>query len=274
MTPDPLPTYFLSHGGGPWSFVDEPRRKNYINLERFLTDMRPALQTSVRAVLMISGHWEERGFAISSAAEPGMVFDYSGFPEYLYHIRYAAPGSPDIAARVHDLLAAGGISAWLDGERGYDHGTFSLMKVLAPHEDVPIVQLSLDAGMAPALHVQVGRLLAPLRREGVLIIGSGFSYHNFAIRDARATAMSQQFDAWLQKVLVHSTPAERTSSLIRWEEAPCARGAHPREEHLIPLMVAVGAAEDEPGACVYHETAFLQLVTASSFRFGQARMAA
>ena len=274
MTTEQLPTYFLSHGGGPWSYVDEPRRKNYDHLERFLTNMRPELQPPVRAVLIISGHWEERGFAISSAAAPGMVFDYYGFPEYLYRIRYAAPGSPEVAARVRELLDAGGIPARLDGERGYDHGTFSLMKVLAPHEDVPIVQLSLDTGMDPALHLQVGRLLAPLRREGVLIIGSGFSYHNFAIRNAQAMVISQQFDAWLQKVLVHSAPAERTEGLIRWEEAPCARAAHPREEHLIPLIVAVGAAEDEPGACVYHETAFLQLVTASSFRFGAARATA
>jgi aromatic ring-opening dioxygenase catalytic subunit (LigB family) len=273
MSPDQLPTYFLSHGGGPWSFVEEPRRKNYANLEQSLVDLRPEVQSPVRAVLIISGHWEEPGFAISSAAQPGMVFDYSGFPEYLYHIRYAAPGSPDVAARVRDLLAAGGIPARLDGERGYDHGTFSLMKVLAPRENVPIVQLSLDVGMDPALHLQVGRLLAPLRREGVLIIGSGFSYHNFAIRDARATEISRHFDAWLQDVLVDSAPAERTERLTRLEEAPYARRAHQREEHLIPLMVAVGAAEEEPGACVYHETGFLQLVTASSFRFGKRRTA-
>jgi aromatic ring-opening dioxygenase catalytic subunit (LigB family) len=269
MNTDPLPTYFLSHGGGPWSFVDEPRRKNYVNLERFLTALRPELQSPVRAVLIISGHWEERGFAVSSAAKPGMVFDYSGFPEYLYHISYAAPGLPELAVRVHGLLAAGGMPTRLDGERGYDHGTFSLMKVLAPDENVPIVQLSLDVSMDPALHLQIGRLLAPLRSEGVLIIGSGFSYHNFAIRDARAGVISEHFDAWLQQVLVKSDPAERTAQLVRWEDAPYARDAHAREEHLIPLMVAVGAAEEEPGACVYHEKGFLQLVTASSFRFGR-----
>jgi aromatic ring-opening dioxygenase catalytic subunit (LigB family) len=268
MSIDQLPTYFLSHGGGPWSFVEEPRRQNYANLEQSLIALRPELQSPVRAVLIISGHWEERGFAISSAAKPGMLFDYGGFPEYLYRISYAAPGSPEVAARVRDLLAAGGMPVRLDGERGYDHGTFSLMKVLAPNENVPIVQLSLDVGMDPAVHLQVGRLLAPLRREGVLIIGSGFSYHNFAIRDARAAPISQHFDAWLQHVLVASEPAERTEQLIRWEDAPYARDAHAREDHLIPLMVAVGAAEDEPGACVYHETAFMQFVTASSFRFG------
>ena len=266
MSIDLLPTYFLSHGGGPWSFVEEPRRANYVNLERFLIELRPELRSPVRTVLIISGHWEERGFAISSSAKPGMVFDYSGFPEYLYHISYAAPGSPEIAERVRDLLAAGGVPARLDSERGYDHGTFSLMKVLAPGENVPIVQLSLDVGMDPALHLQVGRLLAPLRQEGVVIIGSGFSYHNF--RGARPGVVSQQFDAWLQHVLVQAKPAERTKQLIRWEDAPCARDAHAREDHLIPLMVAVGAAEEEPGACVYHEKAFLQMITASSFRFG------
>ena len=271
MSNEQLPTYFLSHGGGPWPYVEDPTRKNYLNLERFLVELRPELRSPLRAVLIISGHWEERGFAISAAAKPGMVFDYFGFPEYLYRIRYAAPGSPEVAGRVCDLLAAGGMPARLDRERGFDHGTFSLMKVLAPEENVPIVQLSLDVGMDPALHLHVGRLLAPLRQEGVLILGSGFSYHNFAIRDARATSISGHFDAWLQHVLVQSEPAERSEQLIRWEEAPSARLAHPREEHLIPLMVAVGAAEDEPGACIYHETAFLQLVTASSFRFGKPR---
>jgi aromatic ring-opening dioxygenase catalytic subunit (LigB family) len=271
MNTEKFPTYFLSHGGGPWSFVTEPRRQNHIKLEQFLVDLRPELQQPIKAVLMVSGHWEEHGFAVSSSAQPGMVFDYGGFPDYLYQIRYAAPGSPAIAGRVRDLLQSGGIPARLDAERGFDHGTFSLMKVLAPHEDVPVVQLSLDAAMSPALHLQVGRLLAPLREEGVLIIGSGFSFHNF--RDPRPTETSARFDAWLQEVLVDSMPVTRTEQLLQWENAPHARRAHAREEHLIPLMVAVGAAEEESGACVYHDTNFLQLITASSFRFGKPRTA-
>jgi aromatic ring-opening dioxygenase catalytic subunit (LigB family) len=263
-----LPTYFLSHGGGPWSYMDGPGRQSYAELERSLVAMRPELKSRVRAILMISGHWEEMGFAISSAARPEMLYDYGGFPDYLYRIRYAAPGSPALAARVQGLLAAGNISARLDDQRGFDHGTFSIMHVLAPEEDLPIVQLSMDSRMDPALHLQVGRLLAPLRTEGVLIVGSGFSFHNFFIREARAGDSSATFDDWLQHALINAKPAERTQLLIRWEGAPFARAAHPHEDHLIPLMVAVGAAEEEQAQCTYHQTDFWNHHTVSSFRFG------
>ncbi|MEA3182275.1 MAG: hypothetical protein QOI59_5798 [Gammaproteobacteria bacterium] len=268
MSGDRLPTYFLSHGGGPWSYMDGPGRQGYAKLEQSLVDMRPELKSRVQAILMISGHWEEIGFAISSADQPGMVYDYGGFPDYLYRIRYAAPGSPSLAARIRDLLTAGNVSARLDDQRGFDHGTFSVMHVLAPEEDMPIVQLSMDSRMDPALHLQVGRLLAPLRDEGVLIVGSGFSFHNFFIREARAGESSKGFDAWLQDVLVCSKPAERTQQLIRWQKAPFARAAHPHEDHLIPLMVAAGAAEQEPGECNFHQTDFWNHHTVSSFRFG------
>nr|AIH15812.1 bll6462 protein [Ochrobactrum sp. SJY1] len=200
-----------------------------------------------------------------------MVYDYHGFPELLYHITYKAPGSPDLANRVQRLLRARAIEAALDPTRGYDHGTFSIMKPLYPDEDVPVVQLSLDAGYDPALHINVGRALAPLRDEGVLIIGSGLSYHNLsAMRGTWGYEPSRRFDAWLQETLVNSPSDKRTERLIEWELAPAARAAHPREDHLIPLMVVVGAAEDEPGATTYHQKDFGGGLTASSFRFGHA----
>jgi aromatic ring-opening dioxygenase catalytic subunit (LigB family) len=161
-------------------------RRNFDRLEQSLTEMRAELGNAPKAVLVISGHWEGEGFAISSGAKPGMVYDYSGFAEYLYHITYGAPGSPELARRVQELLRTGGIEAQLDPTRGFDHGTFSIMKPLYPEEDLPLVQLSLDAGYDPALHLAVGRALAPLRDEGVLIIGSGLSYHN--LQEIRALA--------------------------------------------------------------------------------------
>lgn len=264
-----LPTYFVSHGGGPWPYITDGFRRNFDKLEQSLVEMRAELGNMPKAVLMISGHWEEQGFAISSGVRPGMVYDYHGFPEYLYHIKYGAPGSPGLARRVQDLLQARGIDAKLDPTRGFDHGTFSIMKPLYPDEDIPLVQLSLDIGYDPALHLEVGRALAPLRDEGVLIIGSGLSYHN--LREMRGTSghePSRQFDAWLQQTLVHSSPYDRAERLLEWEQAPCARAAHPREDHLIPLMVVVGAARDEPGAVTYHQTDFAGGLTASSFRFG------
>ena len=263
-----LPTYFISHGGGPWPWMDGDFRRNFDQLERSIVAMRGELSDAPKSVLVISGHWEEAGFAISSGAHPGMVYDYFGFPEYLYRIRYAAPGSPDLARRVQALLSQGGVDARLDPCRGFDHGTFSIMKPLYPGEDIPIVQLSLNKNLDPALHLKVGRLLAPLRDEGVLILGSGLSYHNLRQFDARAAEPSRRFDEWLQETLVTASPTERSQRLISWADAPMARAAHPREDHLIPLMAAVGAAEDEPGETTYHQDDLMGGITASSFRFG------
>jgi aromatic ring-opening dioxygenase catalytic subunit (LigB family) len=270
MTNTTLPTYFISHGGGPWPWMDGDFRRNFDRLEASIVAMRHELGDAPKAVLVISGHWEEPGFAISSAERPGMVYDYFGFPDYLYRIEYRAPGSPDLAARVQRLLNANGIDARLDAARGFDHGTFSIMKPMYPDEDIPVVQLSLDRSLDPKLHLEVGRLLRPLRDEGVLIIGSGLSYHN--LREMRGNAgvePSRRFDVWLQETLIHSPPEERTARLIDWEQAPLARAAHPREDHLIPLMAAVGAAEDEAGVATYHQPDLFGGITASSFRFGE-----
>lgn len=264
-----LPTYFLSHGGGPWPYMTGEFRRNFDKLEQSLVEMRAELSDAPKAVLMISGHWEESGLAISSGDRPGMVYDYYGFPEYLYHIHYNAPGSPALAQRVQDILRTNDIEARLDSTRGFDHGTFSLMKPLYPEEDMPLVQLSLDVSFDPALHLTIGRALAPLRDEGVLIIGSGLSYHNLqAMRGSSGYEPSRVFDTWLQQTLIHSSSEERAKQLIGWEQAPFARAAHPREDHLIPLMVAVGAANDEPGAITYHQSDSMGGITASSFRFG------
>lgn len=264
-----LPTYFISHGGGPWPYMTGEFRRNFDKLEHSLMEMRAELDNAPKAILVISGHWEEKGFAISSSAKPGMVYDYFGFPEYLYHITYDAPGSPELARRVQALLRAGNIGAQLDPSRGFDHGTFSIMKPLYPEEELPIVQLSLDAGFDPALHLAVGRALAPLRDQGVLIIGSGLSYHNLReMRGSRGHEPSRRFNDWLTHTLVHTSPDKRAERLLAWDQAPFARSAHPREDHLIPLMVVVGAAENEPGTVTYHQSDFAGGLTASSFRFG------
>lgn len=266
-----LPTYFISHGGGPWPWLDGPFRATFDKLEQSLFAIRRELAEAPRAVLVVTGHWEEDGFAVSSGESPGMVYDYYGFPEHTYHIRYAAPGSPALAARVAQLLEGGGVPVRLDPERGYDHGTFSLMKPLYPEEQMPLVQLSIDRRYDPARHLEIGKLLAPLRDEGVLIIGSGLTYHN--LREMRGTGgqvPSRLFDDWLQHALVGSSPAEREQQLLVWEKAPMARAAHPQEDHLVPLMVAVGAAWDEPAETVYYQNDLMGVITASSFRFGTA----
>ena len=263
-----LPTYFLSHGGGPWPYMKEELGGRFDKLEASLIELRHELGDRPRAVLMVSGHWETPEFAVSSATRPSMVYDYHGFPEHTYRIKYGAPGSPELAARVQALLQDGGLVCLSDDSRGFDHGTFSLMKPLYPDADMPVVQLSLKADLDPQTHVRAGKLLAPLRDDGVVIIGSGLSYHNLRRFDAGAAEPSRAFDAWLQETLIGSPPEKRLERLIDWESAPSARAAHPREDHLLPLMAAVGAAAEEPAACIYHEDAFMGSITASSFRFG------
>jgi aromatic ring-opening dioxygenase catalytic subunit (LigB family) len=197
-----------------------------------------------------------------------MIYDYSGFPEHTYRIRYPAPGSPQTAVRVRGLIAAAGFAANLDAERGFDHGTFSPLAAIYPDADVPVLQLSLKNTYDPKAHIAVGRALAPLRDEGVLIVGSGLSYHNLREFGPQAAVASTAFDQWLDETLVRTSPAERLARLAAWDAAPAARKAHPREDHLIPLMVAVGAAGNDPGRRVYHEDNFMGGVAVSSFVFG------
>ena len=267
-----LPTYFISHGGGPWPYMPD-YRASLRGLEHSLQDIPRQIDTTPKAVLMISGHWEDRGFSVSSCTKPGMIYDYYGFPSHTYHVTYNAPGSPEIAQRVHDLIAAAGMPTRLDDQRGYDHGTFTPMVIIYPDAQIPVVQVSMQMGYDPMAHIALGRVLAPLRDEGILIIGSGLSYHNLRAMGPAAKAPSMAFDAWLQQTLVAATPQERVTQLCNWAKAPAARQSHPQEDHLIPLMVAVGAAENEAGVCYYHEDDVMGGMTVSSFRFGTAQNA-
>jgi len=263
-----LPTYFISHGGGPWPWMKDQTNGAYDALEASLNAMPSQIGTTPKAVLVISGHWEERNFSIMSSANPPMIYDYSGFPAHTYRVKYAAPGSPQTAERVRELIEAAGFPVQLDSKRGFDHGTFAPLSVIYPAADVPILQLSLKQGYDPEDHLALGRALAPLRDEGVLIVGSGLSYHNLRAFGAIARAPSAAFDHWLQETLVSASPAERVSRLLKWETAPSARVAHPQEDHLLPLMVVVGAAGDDKATLVYHEDSFFGGITVSSFMFG------
>ncbi len=267
--PNDLPTYFVSHGGGPWSFMDDDRRPLYARLEASLREMAPAGAARPSAVLCVSAHWEEPEFAVMAAERPPMVYDYYGFPDHTYRISYPAPGSPALAGRVQGLLREAGFAAELDRGRGFDHGTFTPLAVTYPEADMPIVQLSLRADLAPATHLAAGRALAPLRGENVLIVASGLSYHNLRMFGGpQAREVSAAFDGWLFETLAGCEPSEREQRLLAWEQAPAARAAHPREEHLIPLMVAVGAAEKEAATRVYYEQDFMGDMTVSGYRFG------
>jgi len=267
------PVYFLSHGGGPWPWLEGPFRRDFDWLEASLKALPGQLPEPPRAVLAVSGHWEEAEFTVSTAAQPGMVYDYYGFPEHTYHIRYPAPGSPALAERVLDLARQAGIAMKADPARGFDHGTFSMLQPIYPDAQVPVVSLSMKQGYDPAAHLALGRALAPLRAEGVLIIGSGLSYHNLRMFDARAAEPSAQFDAWLRHALIDLAPEDRARALEQWDAAPSARIAHPREDHQIPLMVAGGAAGSDPATCSYSQNDLRGGITASAYRFGEDRSA-
>jgi aromatic ring-opening dioxygenase catalytic subunit (LigB family) len=240
----------------------------YDRLETALQQMPQLVGAAPKAVLMVSAHWEAPEFTVMAHPNPPMIYDYFGFPDYTYHIQYAAPGAPQLAQQVLALLEDAGIAGRLDPLRGFDHGMYAPMAVIYPEADVPTLQLSLKRGLAPLEHLAVGRALAPLRDQGVLIVGSGLSYHNLRVFGPAAKDASAAFDAWLQHMLVATAPKQRTAALTDWEAAPAARQAHPREEHLLPLMVAVGAAEGEVATRVYHEDNFAGGVTVSSFMFG------
>ncbi len=236
-------------------------------LEASLARMPDEIGTRPKAVLMISGHWEAPDFAVMSSPAPPMVYDYSGFPTHTYQIKYAAPGAPDLAVRVKDLITAAGLPSHLDPARGFDHGTFAPMQIMYPAADMPLFQVSLKHGYDVSEHLALGRALAPLRNQGVLIVGSGLSYHNLRLFGAGAKAPSAAFDAWLTEAM-EAEPTRRVELLKAWQAAPSARVCHPQEDHLVPLFAAVGAAEGERATRVYHDANVFGGVTASSWRLG------
>ncbi len=263
-----MPTYFISHGGGPWPWMPE-RHTLYASLAAALADIPRQVGRSPRAILMVSAHWEATTFTVQGAAHPGMLYDYYGFPEHTYQVLYASPGSPQLAARTLQMIEAASLPAAIDRERGYDHGMFAPLAVMFPEADVPVVQLSLLDDLQPQAHVQLGRAIAALRDEDVLIVGSGLSYHNMqAFASGTGQAGSANFDAWLRDTMLRHEGQARTDRLLHWERAPSARDAHPREEHLIPLMVAVGAAEHERATCVHQEGGAPGRYAVSSYRLG------
>lgn len=261
-----LPTYFISHGGGPWPWLPNMRQM-LASLEVSLARMPAEIGTTPKAILMISGHWEEDDFAVMSSANPGMLYDYGGFPPETYKITYPAPGAPALAQRTADLIKAAGLPTHLDPQRGFDHGTFAPAYVMYPNAEIPIYQVSLQHSYDPAAHFALGRALSPLRDEDVLIVGSGLSYHNLRLFGPGAKAPSAAFDTWLSDTMA-LPGGQRTKALLDWDKAPSARICHPQEDHLVPLFAALGAAENEPATLVYHDKNVFGGVTASSYRMG------
>jgi aromatic ring-opening dioxygenase catalytic subunit (LigB family) len=231
----------------------------------WLRDLDRTLPAKPRALLVVSAHWEEPVPTVLTGATPPLYYDYYGFPAHTYQLQWPAPGSPDLAARVRELLGAAGIRSGEAENRGFDHGVFIPLKVSYPAALVPTVQLSLRAGLDPAEHLAIGRALAPLRDEGVLLVGSGMSYHNMrGFGMPQSLGHSERFDAWLAQT-VAAEPAMRDAALVDWEAAPSARPSHPREEHLLPLMVMAGAAGNDRGTQVFSDVVMSVVVSAVQF---------
>jgi len=265
-----LPVWYIPHGGGPCFFMDPPpgAPNAWKGMEAYLRGIAAAAGERPRAILVVSAHWRETRPTVTGAPAPSLIYDYRGFPPHTYQLKYPAPGDPARAAEIVRRLGEAGIDAGVDNARGLDHGVFIPLMLLYPEADIPVVELSLIDSLDPARHIAVGRALAPLRDEGVLIIASGMSFHNlqnFFGADPRALGVAEKFDAWLTGAAT-ADPAARAAALERWEEANGARFSHPYEDHLIPLMVAAGAAGDDRGVRDYADHVFGLPI--SGYRFG------
>ncbi len=261
------PAIFLPHGGGPCFFMDWTwgPADTWLPTQRFLAGLAATLPATPKALLVVSGHWEESAFTASAAEQPGLIFDYTGFPEHTYRLTWPAPGNPQLALRAADLLHQAGLPSAISPARGYDHGVFVPLKVAFPQAQIPVASLSLAASLDPELHLAAGRALAPLRDEGVLLVASGMSFHNLrGYFRPETTERARTFDAWLTRA-VESPAAERDTQLANWRQAPFAAYSHPREEHLIPLMVAAGAGGDAPGQRIFTDEPMGAAISAYRF---------
>ena len=253
------PSLFIPHGGGPCFFMDWTwgPAETWHATQHFLEGLATTLPARPKALLVISGHWEEPTLTVGAAAEPELIYDYSGFPAHTYQLKWPAPGNPALAGQVARLLSQAGLGSAFSLTRGYDHGVFVPLKVAFPDAEIPVVTLSLaltpNGQLDPAQHIAAGRALAPLRDEGLLIVGSGMSFHNLrAYLRPETSERAREFDTWLTHA-VESPAPDRDALLTSWRHGPFATFAHPREEHLIPLMVAAGAGGHAPGTRIFSD---------------------
>lgn len=248
----PHRTLFLSHGGGPLPLLGDAAHQSLLDAWRRMAAGLPRPS----AILVISAHWEMPAFTVTAAAQPPLLYDYYGFPEAAYRITYPCPGQPALAQAVQAALLRAGLPAQQDRQRGLDHGVFVPLKILYPDASIPCVQLSLHQSLDPAWHLAAGRALATVEHDGLLVVGSGFSFHNMrAFMEpigSEAATHNQAFEQWLVDTCCNPAldDAARTARLVQWADAPGARYCHPREEHLLPLHVCYGVAQNR---CTQHQ---------------------
>ncbi|QQG66870.1 DODA-type extradiol aromatic ring-opening family dioxygenase [Desulfobulbus oligotrophicus] len=235
---------FLSHGGGPLPLLGDDAHADMVACLKEIAAMiaRPSV------IIVVSAHWEAGNATVTSGVNPGLIYDYSGFPPESYEITYPCPGSPRLASSITRQLETAGINVMADSTRGFDHGLFVPLKIMYPEADIPCVQLSLIKSFDPLAHIKLGRALQGLSDPSILLIGSGFSFHNMRAFFTPATVDSKNanksFEHWLVDTCSNKniSEEERIKRLVNWEAAPSARYCHPREEHLLPLLVCYGFA--------------------------------
>lgn len=244
---------YFSHGGGPLPILGDASHQAMLEFMRQL----PSQLTKPEVILVVSAHWEENEATVMGAKKPAMFHDYYGFPSEAYEITYPAPGSPEFAKRIVRTLEMNDIPARIDPQRGFDHGLFIPLKMMYPAADIPALQLSLIRGLDPGAHIALGKALRDLKEENILVIGSGFSFHNmraFAWEgNGKPDPANDLFQNWLiEACTAPISQSEREKRLIEWEQAPSARYCHPREEHLLPLHICLGLA-NKPARLVFDD---------------------
>lgn len=260
-----LPTFFIPHGGGPCFFMDWNPPHEWNRMRNFLKNFISNLEKKPEKIVIISAHWEEEKIKVTSNQRPQLIYDYFNFPKHTYELTWKAKGCPTLALRIKGLLEKSKIECVYDHERGFDHGVFIPLKLALPDADLPTVALSLNQNLDPYHHLMIGSALKFLRNEGVLIIGSGMSFHNLdTMLSGVESVESRIFDDWLTKS-IEEDPIKRQQFLKNWKLAPHALMAHPREEHLTPLFIASGAAENEKGKKIFGDKVLGAYVSAYQF---------
>jgi len=244
---------YFSHGGGPLPILGDAGHRSMVQFMEAL----PAKLRKPEAILVISAHWEAREVTLTGGEAPPLLYDYYGFPDEAYEITYPAPGNPELAELVAGLLQKNGISSRIDKNRGFDHGMFIPLKLMYPGADIPTLQMSLLHNLDPASHLRAGRALRPLLERDILVIGSGFSFHNMGAFSWHGRAApdpeNDAFQNWLIDCCTGTlSESEREARLAAWEKAPHARYCHPREEHLLPLHVCAGMA-NRPARVIFDD---------------------
>lgn len=245
-----FPAVFLNHGGGPLPLLDDAAHRNLVKHLRSLPQRFPKPEV----ILLASAHWETPDITFVGGEDPGLLYDYYGFPPESYEVKYPCKNSLSLVEKARKLLSTAGLKSSVDPKRRYDHGVFVPLKLMYPEANIPVVQLSLPVSRDPALVYRIGQALSPLRSEGVLFIGSGLSFHNlpsFFSSDRSKLSRSREFDDALKSAM--TSEDSRKQKLVGWSNFPQARFCHPQEDHLMPLLFVAGAGDGETCTIIYED---------------------